>query len=83
MPATNISEHEALFDCTVKKNLKKVNLTGMNDFSIPSLKMPNHQMHSEKVQSNLSIFSIIDIVTFFVIYQLILSSLLVSIYRSI
>ena len=44
MPATSISEHEALFDWAVKINFEEsdVNFTGMNDFSIPSLKMPNH-----------------------------------------
>ena len=44
MSATNISKHEALFDCAVKINFEEsdVDFTGMNDFSIPSLKMPNH-----------------------------------------
>ena len=44
MPAKSIPEHEALFDCAVKFNFEEsdVNFTGMNDFSIPSLKMPNH-----------------------------------------
>ena len=44
MPAKRVPEHEALFDCAVKINFEEsdVNFTGMNDFSIPSLKMPNH-----------------------------------------
>ena len=41
MPAISIPEHEALFDCAVKINFEEsdVDFTGMNDFSIPSLKM--------------------------------------------
>ena len=41
IPAISIPEHEALFDCAVKIYFEEsdVNFTGMNDFSIPSLKM--------------------------------------------